>query len=285
MARSPASRLIALDLDNTLVDWIRYYANAFGELLAVASSRLGVDQQELARQFKLVHARYHSIEFPFSLQRIPATADVGAADLDRLILEAQLVFREARRRYLKVYPGTFETLDALRGAGHQLAIVTNAPAYQARRRVRDLGLGDFISVVVAWEGWDAADLSGSRDRAFAPLDSAASDRFVLIPVPRAQIKPAPTPYLEACRVAGTKPSSVVAVGDSLRNDLAPARALGAATVWARYGLQAAPEEVDIILSITQFNDQQLGLGEPDQQIIPDAELTSISELPAVVDSL
>lgn len=97
---------------------------------------------------------------------------------------------------------------------------------------------------------------------FAELDLAPLFAFVVHAEDVGGAKPGPEPFARAHELAGGDPASWVHVGDDLEIDVAGAQAFGMRGVWAnRHGLTATGE------------------------IVPDAEIASFDELPAVVDRL
>ena len=102
-----------------------------------------------------------------------------------------------------VYPGVFEGLDALRGAGLKLACLTNKPTAFARPLLTVKGLDDYFTAVFG------------------------GDAF-------ARKKPDPLPLLETCKALGSVPARTLMVGDS-SNDAAAARAAGCPVVLVSYG--------------------------------------------------
>ena len=122
---------------------------------------------------------------------------------------------------VEAYPGVEETLGCLADAGIGLAVVTDAEAFQARRRLDKTGLIDYFEIVVTPE------VSGRR-------------------------KPEPDSLLCALRQLDTAPAEAMMVGDSLVRDIAPGRQLGMTTAFAAYGDwradRPAPIEADIVLA-------------------------------------
>jgi putative hydrolase of the HAD superfamily len=97
---------------------------------------------------------------------------------------------------------------------------------------------------------------------FAELDLAPLFEFVVHAEDAGGAKPGPEPFARAHELAGGDPDGWVHVGDDLEIDVAGAQAFGMRGVWVnRHGLIATGE------------------------IVPDAEIASFEELPAVVDRL
>jgi putative hydrolase of the HAD superfamily len=130
-------------------------------------------------------------------------------------------YEDVKLDTVSAYPGVEETLECLADTGIGLAVVTDAEAFQARRRLEKTGLIDYFEVVVTPE------VSGRR-------------------------KPEPDSLLYALRKLDTAPEEAMMVGDSLVRDIAPGRQLGMTTAFAAYGdwrgRGAADVEADIILA-------------------------------------
>jgi putative hydrolase of the HAD superfamily len=114
------------------------------------------------------------------------------------------IYEAEKVRVLTPYPGARETLGELKRRGIPLAIVTDAINGNALARLRRTGLSEFFDHVISY------DMTGAK-------------------------KPAPDAFLLALEKLGTRPPETLLVGDSLRRDIAPARALGMITAYARYG--------------------------------------------------
>lgn len=105
--------------------------------------------------------------------------------------------------YARTFPGVREHLEALRRAGHPLAVVTNKPERFAVPIVRHLGLGDLLPVVV---GGDTLP----------------------------QKKPDPAPLRHALRQLGAAEGGGTMVGDGLQ-DLRAAKAAGLCAIGCLFG--------------------------------------------------
>lgn len=112
---------------------------------------------------------------------------VGGLDIEATLPEiyADFIARysELPLKHTTVYPGVAPTLEALRRAGHRLAIVTNKPA----------GISDSILRLLDWTALIECVIGGDT-----------------LP----QRKPAPEPVWEACKRLGVDATHTVFVGDS-----------------------------------------------------------------------
>jgi HAD superfamily hydrolase (TIGR01509 family) len=152
--------------------------------------------------------------------------EVGDAGVERLTDLFYEPIGEATRRY----PETLEGLEALRAAGVRMAIISNAPwDVPGRLLVRDMercGIAGFF---------DATVFSGD--------------------VPWR--KPNPEFMWEAARRLEVKPGECLVVGDSLRADIAGARAAGIRCAWVKRGATEVadddPQPDEIVVSLSELS--------------------------------
>jgi putative hydrolase of the HAD superfamily len=132
-------------------------------------------------------------------------------------------YEDVKLDLVEAYPGVEETLRCLADAGIGLAVVTDAEAIQARRRLEKTGLIDYFEAVVTPE------VSGKR-------------------------KPEPDSLLYALRRLEAAPAEAMMVGDSLVRDIAPGRHLGMVTAFAAYGdwRDSSPADVQADIVLAEF---------------------------------
>lgn len=198
-------RLIAFDLDGTLIDSRRDIADSINELLG----------------------SYGAAPLPFD--DVLAMVGEGALLLIGRALKAarlDVSLREAHGRFLgiydrrlvdhtRLYDGVLEALQTLAGgsspgAGVALAVLTNKPDAPAVRILEHLGIADRFIAVVGGDG----------------------------PLPR---KPDPQALLALCAQAGVAPDETLMVGDSWV-DVHTARNAGTHACFVTYGFGAPPPE-------------------------------------------
>jgi len=114
------------------------------------------------------------------------------------------IYDEEKLGAIKPYPHVAETLSALRDRGLKLGVVTDAYNGNALKRLRKAGLEEYFDAIVTM------DMHGKA-------------------------KPSPEPFLLAMDLLGVTASETMLVGDSIRRDIVPAKALGMLAVHAVYG--------------------------------------------------
>jgi len=121
------------------------------------------------------------------------------------------IYDEEKIGAIKPYPHVGETLPALRERGLKLGVVADAHNGNALKRLKKAGLEEFFDAVIT------KDMSGKA-------------------------KPSPEPFLLGMQLLGVSANETMLIGDSIRRDIVPAKALGMLTVHAVYGDRNFHEE-------------------------------------------
>lgn len=125
------------------------------------------------------------------------------ADVDALIAKYREYQLANHDGLVRRYETVLETVDALRAAGHPVAIVTSKTTWLAKRGLDHVGLGPHFDIIV---GCDSCE----------------------------RHKPDPQPVLLALELLGYEPGEAVFVGDSV-HDVAAGNAAGVITIGALWG--------------------------------------------------
>lgn len=246
-SKSAPVRLLLADLDNTLYDWVDYFAPAFRAMVHVLAERLHVPEEELTLQFGRIYEEMGTTEYPFTVQSLPVVQNYPMEERSDLVELALKVFGASRRKRLRPYPGVRDTLRWLRQTGVDIAIVTSAPTYVVAPKLNQLGVLPYTSLIVAWEGFSVPDDEISqRKRSRSPVRQRANT----LSLPRSSFRPKTDAFLAAMQLLKVPPSQCAIVGDSLATDVLPATELGVLTFWARYGLEFGVQNRKTIEAIT-----------------------------------
>jgi putative hydrolase of the HAD superfamily len=205
MANSVAQRKIQaviFDLDNTLTDFMQAKQNAIKAAVdAMIDTGLKLSREEGHRRIFAIYKNKgieHQRVFNEFLHE-----QLGRVD-DRILAAAVVAYRRARDGSLVLYPHAMLTLNRLLKEGYKLAVVSDAPRFEAWLRICSLGLQHMFDVVLT------IDDTGHR-------------------------KPSPEPFRMALERLNVEPQRAVMIGDWPERDIVGASQAGLHTVYARYG--------------------------------------------------
>lgn len=247
-------RLLVCDLDNTLYDWVTYYARSFRAMLSVIEQESGISQEVLIREFRDIHHRYHTSEYAFSIQKLPSilAQHPGCCEQDIVIRYGKAIeaFRGTRREVLQLYPSVMETLRKLQSTDVRIVGLSDAVVYYAVGRLRMLGILDFFDAIYVVRDHDLPTYI-DENRDLTLFDTGSHTRIVEFP-PR-HVKPNPKLLSAILHSYGVGPEEAVMVGDSLGRDISMAETLGICSAWARYGHSFRHDDFELLVSITHWS--------------------------------
>jgi FMN phosphatase YigB (HAD superfamily) len=261
-------KLIVLDIDNTVFDWVRYYVTSFNALLDTIAGIVGSSHDTLAAEAQAVFTAHKSIEYPFLAQELKSVNDYYAGDLDRLLSEAvsagRLAFMNASKDVLVPYDDVLMTLQMIRAQSPGVPIValTDAPRYVAMWKLNKLGLLHCFDAVYGLEDPRVPTCDINRRVKVDPeilLKHLKQNDFGF----SGKIRILPDDY-EKPGIRGLKTvlmdfeldetnelrKHVLWVGDNLRKDVGLGNRLGVCTAWAQYGTLIDPK---LLSSLAKFS--------------------------------
>lgn len=262
--------LLVTDLDNTLYDWVGFFASAFRAMLGSATVLLGIEAEQLLGELQAVHQDRCDSEHPWSLAETASVKarwpELSANERIEQLDPAFHAFNRVRKRTLSLYPGVESTLSEIHELGVPIVGHTEASSVNADWRVRRLGLDRYLSRLYT------ADVG----------DRPTQPGIPLIPIPRKIHKPDPRILLDICSDFGVEPHEALYVGDSLSRDVAMAQTIAMNTAWARYGVHHMPEDWETLLRITHWTAEDVARVEATRErfknVTPDVELSKFDDL-------
>lgn len=192
---------ILFDLDGTLADSVPDLAGALSDLL----------EEEGHRRFELDEVRLMvGGGVPKLIERALRALDVpgDGAKIETLTDRFLELYTPRATRLTRLFPGAFELLEELHGAGVGLGVCTNKPEAVSRRILEELGVAPMLGAVI---GGDS------------------------LPVK----KPDPAPVLAALEQLNCPPERGLLIGDS-GVDAKAARAAGIAIILVTFGYTRTP---------------------------------------------
>ena len=252
MYRLHKNVVLIADLDNTLYNFVDYFAPSFRAMVHALARRLSLEEEILIAAFRGVFERHGSVEYPFAIQELHHVTKLSRAERERVVHVGRVAFGQTRKKRLVLYEGVKDTLRWFTAAGGTLCAVTNAPAYPAYVRLRQLGIEAFFSGIAAWEGTVVpASEAAAADRYERKLREVDETKQLSIRE-KHLVKPDRSMFREVFRRFGRSGVHVFAVGDSIQKDLAPCVEFGARTIWAGYGRETEPRNQELLDHLTPW---------------------------------
>jgi putative hydrolase of the HAD superfamily len=224
-------KAVIFDLDNTLTDFMRMKEVSIDSAIdAMVDAGLSMPPDEAKRRLFEIYDR-EGIEDQRVFDRF---LEEEYGEVDPMIHTAAIIgYRRGREYTLVLYPHVRRTLLWLAKKGLRLAVLSDAPRYQAWSRLCYLQLQHYFDHVITFED--------TRVR-----------------------KPDPAPFKKALDLLGMKPDEVLMVGDWPERDMGGAKNVGIKTVYARYGdtsgaaVSGADYEIDDLSELTPIVEQLTG---------------------------
>ncbi|MBC7660957.1 MAG: HAD family hydrolase [Chitinophagaceae bacterium] len=258
-------KLIVLDIDNTVFNWVEYYVACMCAMMDKVSLLTGIPRDVLFEESRPVFEREGSIEYPFLIQELPSVVAYYEHDIPRLMSEAvhagRQAFNTAAETSLKPYDDVIETLQNVKTLYPEVPIIalTDAPRYVAMWKLNKLGLLKYFSAVY-----------GLPDPNI-PIDEETQEVKVEKEILLKHLQKSKFGFVGRIRILpedyekpGTKGlktvlmdhdmeshlSDVLWIGDNLRKDVGLGKRLGVHTGWARYGTVIRADAIDILLQFS-----------------------------------
>jgi HAD superfamily hydrolase (TIGR02253 family) len=193
---------IIFDLDNTLTDFMKMKHAAIDAAVdGMIDAGLKLSRTEISEKIYKVYDR-EGIEYQ-QVFDLFLKEELDRIDY-KILTSAIVAYRRARDSYLVLYPHVNLTLMELAKRGLRLAVVSDAPRFQAWLRLAHLQLQHIFDPVIAFED------TGER-------------------------KPSPKPFRRALEILGIGPEQAIHIGDWPERDMVGAKTAGIRTAFARYG--------------------------------------------------
>lgn len=268
--------LCALDLDNTLYNFIDFFGPAYRGMLHALSRKTLIDFESLNESAKEVIYKHGSIEYPLLVREMDVFKlldDTHIKELEKLAVSSH---GRVRRRLLKPYDGMKESLVRLRNSGAIIGAVTNASIYKAVRRLEALRLVNYFDYIV---GVNEKKLPDDVARIGMKSPWEKYPRLKIIGLDESQKKPSTYPF-QALIDAVPKKKYLYAVGDNIGRDLRPANLLGYRTIWAKYGCEVNTKNYETVLYLTPSVTKQHEIAVSDYK--PDYIANSASDISDII---
>ena len=221
-------RAVIFDLDNTLTDFMRMKdVSVDSAIESMIDAGLEMSADDAKRRLFEIYGR-EGIEDQRVFDKF-LIEQLG--EIDPMIHTAAIRgYRRGREYTLVLYPHVRRTLLAVAKRGLKLAVISDAPRYQAWSRLCYLQLQHYFDHVITFDDTQVR-------------------------------KPNPAPFMKALELLVMNPDEVIMVGDWPERDMEGAKGVGIKTVYARYGdtsgasSSGADYEIDSIAELVPIIDR------------------------------
>jgi len=278
-------RAVVTDLDNTLYSWVNYIVPALEAMVSSLCATTGYPRVRVVQSLKEVYERVGTNDYAFAIQESSIFREFHS-DFDSfnalVIGPAKEAFARARRKYLELYPGAREGLEALRAQGVKVIGLTDSPRNSAEARVRALQLDQKLDALYTLPAYPLPQWVDERIRR---LEEEGHYRLSIpvVELPPECEKPSGAGLERVLHDFGLQPSEVLMVGDNRAKDGGTARAADCLWAWAEYGTYLSleyRERLDIISprSVTRRHFADPG----DPALDPDWAISSFLQVSRIV---
>ena len=194
-------KAITFDLDNTLIDFMRYKRLATDAAMdAMIKAGFKGDKKKLHEELFEFYLKY-GIESNDPFDEFLKKKNAYSL---RILAAGINAYRRKRHGMIRPYHGVIPTLKKLKKQGYKLAIVTDAPKLKAYMRLDMMGIVDYFDVIVGYEDTNRR-------------------------------KPSKLPFKKALKELKVKAADAMHVGDWRERDILGAKKMGMKSCFARYG--------------------------------------------------
>ena len=278
-------RAVVTDLDNTLYSWVNYIVPALEAMVTSLCQTTGYPRIRVVQSLKEVYERVGTNDYAFAIQESAIFREFQS-DFDSfnsLVIEpAKEAFARARRRYLVLYPGALEGLDALRALGVKVIGLTDSPRNSAEARVRALQLDQKLDALYTLPGYALPQQVDERIRRREQEGHYRLAIPVIELTPECE-KPSGQGLVRVIGDLGLQASEVLVVGDNRAKDGGTACAAGCCWAWAEYGTYLSIEYRERLDVISPRSVTRRHFAEPgDQALEPDWAISNFMQVSRIV---
>lgn len=241
-------KLVITDLDDTIYSWIGFFIPAFYDMVDEISLQLNVSQEQLLKEFKMVHQQVGSVEYPFATLKLPIVKEKYYGYTDEQVKnELNSVFHRfnsTRKRLLKLYPNVEETLRFFHECNISIIAYTESAEENGFYRLKKLGVEHFF---------DKIYVSDSSYKKMGNIGNSPKTYVVHGKKPNAKI------LSEICHKEGLSTSEAIYIGDSLSKDMLMAKQAGIRSVWCNYSQYQSEDLYSKLVAISHWTQEDFEL--------------------------
>ena len=255
MSKKYVSAIIT-DLDNTLFDWVDIWYQSFNAMLHSLIQKSGISEEEIIPQIKQIHEKYRTSEYSMLIKELPCLKEkYPDKDLTKLFSSAINKYRKTRKKYLKLYPTVYETLEELKNIGCLIIGYTESSEFYTFYRIKKLKLDGIIDYIFSppdhFFPYDKDEIR------YYPPQHYKYDKTRQLYVSTDKLKPDPVVLNSIIDSLDIEKENVIYIGDSLMKDIYMAQKAEIIDVHAKYGVAQNREEYELLRKVTHWADEEV----------------------------
>ncbi len=276
--------IVVFDIDNTLYDFASPFAKSTRSFVHVTAKELDTPEDRIAEALKVIFARHKTLEYQFLLQDLSEFVSISDEQMIRLAKLVSIAARRVHRIRRKLYPDIQNVLRTISQSDASCIAFSNAPYYQLALKLQRLKVARYFDGIVCFRGVDP--IPSAVEKYQAVRNNLVSQKRLFKMLSEDEVKPSPKGF-EIIRDCFPE-APLVMIGDSLETDLRPAKSLGFATLWARYGTTVDEGDLATLLEYTPWKDDKI-IQHAQQSFVPDyvvdrpLEILKHLDLPGQID--
>lgn len=230
-------KLLVFDVDNTLFDWMPYYAKSNSALLFALSEMIGVPYVALVREFKDLMAHHETSRDSFVVPGLPSMASrLGSSSNAEIYKKCTDIFLQKAAAALVPYPGTVVTLSTVKMYRPHIKIValTDSPCLEAVWKIVKLGLASYFDGIY---GLNNPPIIPTAE-ALAEILASSKDYHGIVKMMPASYEKPSTKGLESIMadfgLNSSEKDEVIYVGDNVKKDVSLGKKVGVLTCLSEF---------------------------------------------------
>lgn len=125
-SRISEKKLLILDFDNTLFDWVKLWHSCFVAMTDEVERISKIGLADIQDEIRAIHQTHGTSEYAFLLEEVPTLRRFLDGRQARDVFQPAITaFRNQRRQLLKLYPSVAETLLTVRASVRGLRSIQN----------------------------------------------------------------------------------------------------------------------------------------------------------------
>lgn len=244
--KAPSDKpIILFDADNTLWDWVKYYAPAYEAMAETIAKESKKRPEEVQKAMQEYYRKKGTIEDSGLVQGLTENhffEHLSAAQINRLTIKAHNAFKAAQPKKLPLYDGIEEALKEIASRNIFTAILTDATQRKALNRLKQSNLDQYFKYVISLPTQDPKQMPEELEKE----RQEEKKHWVQLELIEIKEQKPDTPLEKILGLTREQISkNVIIVGDNEKKDIALAQKFDCVSLHAEYG-HPNPADLSII---------------------------------------